>query len=714
MTIRTVVVTLLFTDLVGSTEFAQWLGEDRAKEVRRQHMALLRDAIWASGGREIKHLGDGLMVVFEAPSAAAACAVAMQVAVDRHNRELEYPLGLRVGLHTDEVAREDEDYFGTAVVVAQRLCKHCGGGQIFASDVVRMLVGARGGLLFKEIGPVELKGMSEPVTTYELHWEPAPSTDDLQQGRAALERRTWPAAREHLSAADRKEPLGAEDLDRLALAAYMLGHDDEAAEAWTRAQRAWTGVDPTRAARCALWHGCCLLFKGDMAPALGWVARGARVLEECGEDCAEQGLLLVLTGLETLFGGDPSAAVPSFEQASKIAQRFGDVDVLTFARLALGQARVMRGEAREGIALFDEVMAAVTAEEVYPVVAGIAYCQVIDTCQRLFDLRRAREWTAALTRWCDAQPGLVPFRGNCLVHRCEIMQLQGAWPDALDAAQRACNMLSGWDSFGAALYQLGELHRLRGEFDEAEEAYRRASQAGRQPEPGMALLRLAQGRVDAAAAAIRRVMHEAEDPFMRSTALPPYIEVMLASGDRAAARRAAHELAQTAANVGAPYLQAVAAHADGAVLLADGDARSALPRLRSAWVAWLEIDAPREAARARVLIGVACRQLGDEDAANMEFAAAQAVFEELGAGPDLEALRRAREPTPVGKAAGGLTKREVEILALVASGKTNKAIASELVLSEKTVIRHVSNIFAKLGVSSRAAATAYAYEHGLV
>lgn len=551
------------------------------------------------------------------------------------------------------------------------------------------------------------------MAAHELHGEPKLTLDELQEGRRAFEARSWAVAYDRLVSADRQQPLTPEDLDRLALAAYLLGRDDDAADAWTRAMRGWSELDPPRAARSALWYGLCLMFKGDLAPAMGWVARGARVLEECRADCGERAFHLVLAGLGTLFGGDPAAARPTFAQASEIARRFGDRDMLTFVRLADGQAQVMTGEIAAGIALFDEVMATVTAEHVHPVVAGIAYCQVISTCRELFDLRRAREWTAALTRWCDAQPGIVPFRGNCLVHRCEIMQLQGAWRDAVEAANRACSMLSGWDSYGAALYQLGELQRLRGEFDAAEAAYRRASEAGRQPEPGMALLRLAQGRVDTASASIRRVVDEAQDPFSRARVLPAHVEIMLAAGDVAAARRSADELTAIASEVGTPYLHAVAGHADGAALLAGGGARAALPRLRSAWAAWLELDAPCEAARVRVSIGLACRELGDDEAAEMEFRAAAAVFEELGAVPDLNRVAEAVKPGSPKHAAGGLTPREREILVLVASGKTNKAIAAELVLSEKTVIRHVSNIFTKVGVSTRAAATAYAYKHGL-
>jgi DNA-binding CsgD family transcriptional regulator len=297
------------------------------------------------------------------------------------------------------------------------------------------------------------------------------------------------------------------------------------------------------------------------------------------------------------------------------------------------------------------------------------------------------------------------------------MQLEGAWTDAIEVAQQACHQLSGpvrWDTLGSAYYQLGELQRLRGEFTEAEENYRKASEAGRQPEPGLALLRLAQGRIDVAAAVLRRALAETQEPPARSRILPAYVEIMIASGDVASAHAGADELGQIVELLNAPYLRAVAASAAGAVLLAEGDARSALPKLRVAGSAWRGLDASYETARAGVLIGLACSTLGDPETSAMELDGARKVFEQLGAKPDIERLD-ALMRRPYGQATpAGLTTREVEVLRLVASGKTNRAIAKELGLSEKTIARHVHNSLTKIGVPSRAAATAYAYEKGLI
>jgi tetratricopeptide (TPR) repeat protein len=352
-----------------------------------------------------------------------------------------------------------------------------------------------------------------------------------------------------------------------------------------------------------------------------------------------------------------------------------------------GEILIRLGRLAEGLGLLDEAMVAVTAGELSPIVAGIVYCGVILACQEAHDIGRSREWTATLSNWCARQPDIVAFTGRCLVHRAEIMQLEGAFSDALEEARRAAERcLQGENpaAAGEAYHRQGEIHRVRGEFDAAEEAYREASRLGREPQPGLALLRLAQRKADAAATMIRREMAETAEAGKRAGFLPAYIEIMLAVGDVEAARGACRELESIADGHETGALGAQAAQARGALELAAGDAAGALSSLRRAAEVWQQLKAPYEAARARELAGPACRALGDDETAALELAAARAAYVALGAASDL------------------------------AAGETNKAIAARLVLSERTVDRHVSNIFAKLGVSSRAAATAYAYEHQLL
>jgi DNA-binding CsgD family transcriptional regulator len=321
-----------------------------------------------------------------------------------------------------------------------------------------------------------------------------------------------------------------------------------------------------------------------------------------------------------------------------------------------------------------------------------------------------------MAQWCERQPDLVAFTGRCLVHRAEILQLHGAWLDALEEARRAGTRLAGSYNRAAAaqaFYRQGELHRLRGELDEADEAYREASRYGCEPQPGLALLRLAQGRGEAAAAGIARALAESVEPLRRASLLPASVEIALATGDVRAARRACNELGEISERFGSDLLTAAVSSAEGAVRLAEGDVRGALVELRRASTGWQELEAPYEGARARELIGLACRVAGDGDSAALELEAARDVFAELEAAADLRRVERCLSQTSPGSALG-LTPRETEVLMLVAAGKSNRAIAIELVISEKTVARHVSNIFTKLGLSSRAAATAYAYEHELV
>jgi DNA-binding CsgD family transcriptional regulator len=543
------------------------------------------------------------------------------------------------------------------------------------------------------------------------------SLDRLERGREAFSHRAWRQAYDHLSAADCEAPLQLADLERLAMAASLTGLDGESADLLVRAHHECLRAgDVARAIRYAFYAAMTLASRGEMARAGGWLSRAQRLLDDCQQDLAERGYVLLSGGRRALGEGDARTAIATFDQAAKIGERFAEPDLLALAQLGRGQALVRLGRVSEATGLLDEAMVAVTAGEVSPIVSGIVYCSVIATCQETFDLRRAQEWTVALSRWCAAQPELVPYRGQCLVHRAELIQLHGAWSDALAEAQRACERLAesaDHPALGAAFYRQAEIHRLRGAYARAEEAYREASRRGRVPQPGLALLRLAHGDFEAAATAMHRVMAETRDRVTRAGLSAAHVEIMLAAGDVPAARGAADELAEVAADLGAPLLLAMSAEATGAVMLAEGQPQAAGEALRRAWTAWQSLEAPYEAARTRVLLGLAYRELGDEDGAHMELDAARWVFQRLGAAPDLARVEDlARKVTS--KAAGGLTAREVEVLRLVACGKTNRAIAGELFLSEKTVARHLSNIFAKLGLSSRAAATAYAYEHGLV
>lgn len=374
-----------------------------------------------------------------------------------------------------------------------------------------------------------------------------------------------------------------------------------------------------------------------------------------------------------------------------------------------------QGRPAEGFALLDEAMVAAVGGELSPVVTGLVYCGVIAYCQQLHDVRRAGEWTAALTRWCDDQPQMMAYTGQCLVHRAEVLQIQGSWSDALEEARQAAGRFRAagrpW-LVGEARYRVGELHRLRGELDDAEAAYREASRLGFPPQPGLALLRLAQGDVHGATASIRRALVEVTEPLDRAPLLFAAVQILLAGDDREAARGASGELDEIAAHHDSALLAARGGEARGAVALADGETVAALVSLRQAWQRWQDLGAPYEAARVRVLVGLSCRDLDDDDAARLELEAAHGMFAELGATTDLAHVDGllAGPSAP----AHGLTPRELEVLRMVAAGQTNKRIAAELVLSERTVDRHVSNILTKLGVPSRAGATAYAYEHGLL
>jgi DNA-binding CsgD family transcriptional regulator len=533
----------------------------------------------------------------------------------------------------------------------------------------------------------------------------------IDSAHTAYAQHRWDDTVDAFARSDATGTLSADDLESWSTAQFLLGRESDGLDILTRAHEKFlAAADLAGAARCAGWMGLHLMDAGDRARSAGWFARAQRLGQQLTQPSSVEGLVLVPAALGALYQGDAVAAEQLFERVAEIGHRFGDPDLMALADLGLGQARIMLGRSGEGLNLLDEAMVAVTTGEVSPIPSGIVYCSVIGYCHLAFDLRRAQEWTSALDHWCEAQPTMVAFSGQCYAHRAELFRLHGAWSEALDEAGVAEERYRRGDRDAAwgAYYQRGEVQRLRGEFEFAEQSYRIAAESGFEPQPGLALLRLAQGKAGQAKTMLRRSLGEA-DPATRRHLLPAAVEIDLACGDVEAARRNVDALTAISKPGPMPMLDAVCSYAEGAVLLAEGNPDAASGRLRLACRTWRELDAPYEAARCRVLMARAHRAEGDTDSAAAEIEAAKAVFLELGARPALAELDRMSRP-----ATSPLSPRESDVLRLVAAGLTNRLIARNLYLSEKTVARHISNIFVKLGLSSRAAATAYAYRNGLV
>ena len=548
--------------------------------------------------------------------------------------------------------------------------------------------------------------------------------DAIERARWAFAQGEWQDAFSRFTALAGSTSLEVADHERLAVCAYLVGEDKECAAAWEAAQRAaLEDGDRAGSARCAFWLAMCLMVQGQMAQAGGWLTRAQRLIELAKLDCAASGYLLIPRLLSALDGGDPTTALDLAVEATALGNRFDDADLRALGTLGHGQALIAMGDTTGGTARLDEVMVSVTAREVGPITSGIVYCAVILECMQVFDVQRASEWTNALSAWCDAQPDLVPYRGQCLVHRSQLLQAAGDWPDAITTAQAACQRLIDppHPALGLAYYQEAELHRLVGAFEEAETEYRQASRNGYQPMPGLALFELARGDARAAAASVQRALNEVRNPRDRPALLAAAVDILRTTGDLRGARSASEDLAAIAAPSSSEVLDAMAAQATGTVLVAEGDPASALIELRAAATTWQSLHMPYEAARVGVMRGLACAALGDQTSADLELEIARDIFTELGALPDLgrlatlsSGLVESAIPRPEVVGSGKLSTREREVLAHVAAGETNREIATRLFISEHTVGRHLENIFTKLGVTSRAAATAYAYRHHLV
>jgi DNA-binding CsgD family transcriptional regulator len=547
-------------------------------------------------------------------------------------------------------------------------------------------------------------------------------------GRRAATELRWRDAYDALSELDGQSPLAAEDLEILAIAGYLCGHAEEARQARLRAYQLYMNSGNARgAARCATIIGFQELDAGEIAEATGclpatmsscaaWVAHASQLLSRV-PDGAEHGLLLIPTAYEQLvMEGDPHHAAETAARATAIGRRFGDADLLALSLMLQGRAMVKSLRIPEGTALLDNAVTVIGTGEVSVPVAGIVLTSAIDASGEAFDIGRFEEWTRTLAAWSEHQQGMVAFQSRSLVHLAVLSQLRGRWDEAIDLTERASQepIAAADPSAGAAAaYALGEILRLRGEVADAQVAYHEAHRLGMDPQPGLALLRLAQGDVKAGMAAIGRVVLETTGPLDRARLLPGQVEILLASGDLATAADAAGELVNVALAHGSPALHARAQQARGATLLAQGDAAAALSALRDAARVWHRFNLPYDEARCRTLIARSCVMLGDADAAALEVDLARTMFASLGARPDLAQV----ESVPVTarpKSTYELTRRELEVLRLLATGLTNREIAHELTVSVRTVDTHVGSILAKLAVSSRAAATAFAHRHHLV
>lgn len=550
-------------------------------------------------------------------------------------------------------------------------------------------------------------------------------TVTLKDVRRAVTDRRWLEVYENLSRIDQAEALAAADLELLAVAAFLRGSREGCRQARLRAYQIHVGTgDYRRAARVAIRIGLEALDTADIAEASGclpaslsscsaWASQASTLLER-EDECAEHGWLLIPAAYEQLvMAGNAEEAARGAEQATDIGRRFGDRELQALAEIIHGRALVRLGGDDTGIGLVDEAVSLVVAGDVSPPIAGMVLTSAVDIAEESFDVQRWEEWVKVLAEWCDQQHGMVPFKARSFAYRAQLSRFHGTWTEAVEWSERAVeHPISEVDqpAAAAALYEQGEIMRLRGEFAKAEAAFHQVARRGGDPQPGLALLRLAQGDADNAFASIVRALLESEDRQAQARMLSAQVEILLTVDDLTAASNAGSELAGIADVHPSPMLEAIARQTEGKLALAENQPVAALASLRRACRVWRHFDLPYEEARARLLMARACRMLGDDDTASLELEVAGLIFTRLGAEPDAQIV----EDGDARESRHGLTRRELEVLRLLAAGMTNRAIADQLVVSPRTVDTHVTNMFTKLGISNRSSATAYAHRHDLV
>lgn len=528
----------------------------------------------------------------------------------------------------------------------------------------------------------------------------------------AVTHEDWIARFDELSG--RRAALTPAELDELALAAWLIGRGDDAEQAWSDAHRAHLEAgDADAAMACAFWLGFTLGEGGEPVKAGAWMARLFE-LHDAHPSRRSAAIVATCGAYAAFHSGRFDDAIHHGESAVSLAKEVGDSDFEVLATMGLGRALVHSGRLTEGFERMDAVMLAITTGAASDRVAGPAFCAVISSCLERWDVERAQVWTRDLNDWCDAQQGLSPFRGDCSVNRAAVMRLGGEWDEAQATLIAVCEQNRRRETLENAFYWLGELRRLTGSAEAADEAYHRAAEIGREVQPGLALLRRDAGNHAAARAGIARALESAPPPGTRAELLAAQVDLETEHGDLTLAQQASARLRELSDALETPYLRALADRAEAQVLIGSDAADRALPLLRASWSAWRQLEAPYEAAITRMHLGRAARALGDEDAAQLEFDAARTALTALGALPDLARLERIAAPPDASRADGGLSRRELEVLRLIARGRSNRDIAHDLFLSERTVARHVSNILTKLGLSNRTAATTFAFEHGLV